>query len=133
MKSSFSHIYIYVSDIKRSIKFYTELLEYFEFKLIYQDKKFFGMTNGSFDLWLEETPSGFDKDAKFHRKNTGVNHFALTLASKSDIDVFSNEFLKEKKISTLYNSPKEFPQYSKDYYGVYFEDPDRLKIEVFYA
>jgi hypothetical protein len=29
----------------------------------------------------------------------------------------------------LYGGPKEYPEYRKGYYAVYFEDPDRIKLE----
>lgn len=36
-------------------------------------------------------------------------------------------------ISTLYGAPREYPEYRHGYYGVFFEDPDRLKLEVAYV
>ena len=41
-------------------------------------------------------------------------------------------FLENKHIPILYGGPKEYPQYEKGYYAVYFEDPDRVKLEVVY-
>ena len=46
------------------------------------------------------------------------------------MDRFHKEFLKPRKIKTLYSTPKKFPEYTKDYYAVFFEDPDRIKLEV---
>jgi hypothetical protein len=34
------------------------------------------------------------------------------------------------KIKVLYDGPKEYPDYSNGYYAVYFEDPDRIKLEL---
>ena len=52
--------------------------------------------------------------------------------SKEDVDTFTKEFLNKNKIKTLYNTPRLFPEYTKDYYAVFFEDPDRIKLEVTY-
>lgn len=54
------------------------------------------------------------------------------VSSKRKVDQFTKEFLKKNKIKTLYKSPRAFPEYSKNYYAVYFEDPDRIKLEVEY-
>ena len=32
--------------------------------------------------------------------------------------------------ASLYRTPREFPEYRPGYYAVFFEDPDRLKLEV---
>ena len=45
----------------------------------------------------------------------------------------TKEFLKKNKINTLYNTLKKFPEYKKDYYAVFFEDPDKIKLEVTYV
>jgi hypothetical protein len=37
--------------------------------------------------------------------------------------------LLPNKLSTLYGGPNEY-EYRKGYYAVYFEDPDRLKLEL---
>jgi len=29
----------------------------------------------------------------------------------------------------LYGGPKEYPEYSEGYYALYFEDPDRIKLD----
>jgi hypothetical protein len=33
----------------------------------------------------------------------------------------------------LYEGPGEYPEYHRGYYAVYFEDPDRIKLEVAYV
>ena len=45
---------------------------------------------------------------------------------------FDKKFLNKNNIPVLYKTPKLFPEYNKDYYAVYFEDPDRIKLEVAY-
>lgn len=72
------------------------------------------------------------KQNYFHRKNTGVNHMAFKVNSREDVDKFYGEFLKDRNMGTLYGSPKEFPEYAKGYYAVFFEDPDRIKLEVLF-
>ncbi len=87
--------------------------------------------NGVFSIWLVETKPEFKKN-KFHRKNTGLNHMAFIVNSKDEVDEFFRKFLLDKKKIILYNTPKRYPKYGEKYYAVFFEDPDRIKIEVIY-
>ena len=34
------------------------------------------------------------------------------------------------RLRALYGTPREFPEYRPGYYAVFFEDPDRLKLEI---
>jgi hypothetical protein len=65
-----------------------------------------------------------------------LNHIAFQAKSKADVDRLHSEFLVPRSIKVLYGGPKEYPEYSKHlehpeegYYAVYFEDPDRIKLE----
>jgi hypothetical protein len=49
---------------------------------------------------------------------------------RGDVDRFVAEFMRPRSIAPLYETPREFPEYRPGYYAVFFEDPDRLKIEV---
>ena len=69
----------------------------------------------------------------YHRKAPGINHIAFKVSSKDEVDKFTKEFLKPNKVPTLYDTPHLFPEYSKKYYAVYFEDPDRIKLEVAFS
>lgn len=70
------------------------------------------------------------KTKGFHRKQTGLNHVAFAVSSPKKVDQFVKEFLVAHKIQPLYSGAKAYPEYAKGYYAVYFEDPDRIKIEV---
>lgn len=130
MKATAYHIQINVSD-KKSIVFYKQLFSYLQYKTIDEGRDWLGVSNGSTDFWIMETEEKH-KSKKFHRKATGINHISFRVNSKTDVDRFVKEFLKKKNIKTLYDSPRTFPQYRKGYYAVFFEDPDRIKLEVTY-
>lgn len=131
MKTSLYHIHLNVSNAKVSLPFYKDLFTYLEYKIIDQSPEHIGVSNGTTDFWIIETENTY-KTNKFHRKNTGINHLAFRLDSKEEVDRFANEFLKPKGISTLYDTPKVFPEYGGEYFAVFFEDPDRIKLEVMY-
>ena len=65
----------------------------------------------------------------FHRRRVGLNHLAFWAESNEDVDRFHRQFLLPRKIQVLYGGPKKYPDYSPSYYAVYFEDPDRIKLE----
>ena len=129
MKTSLYHIQLNVSDANKSLPFYKELFEYLEYKIIDESPEHIGVSNGSTDFWIIETGSSY-KQADFNRKNTGRNHLAFNVGSKENVDKFYEEFLKVRGTSILYDSPKIFHEYSPSYYAVFFEDPDRIKLEV---
>lgn len=129
MKAKLNHIQLYVSNKEVSFPFYKDLLEYLGFKVIYTDEVTLGFENDGLDIWINKTQDAY-KHNKYHRKNTGLNHLAFSVDSKEDVDKFTKEFLETKGITPLYQSPKAFPEYTDKYYAVYFEDPDRIKLEV---
>ena len=100
-------------------------------RIIDESSEHIGASNGTTDFWIIETEEKH-KAKGFHRKATGINHISFKANSKEDVDKFSKEFLNKNKIKPLYQTPKHFPEYIKDYYAVFFEDPDRIKIELTY-
>lgn len=129
IKSTLNHFGIHVSDKQKSFSFYKDLLTYLGYEVAKEDENHLGMKNGLTDIWLRETPEAYKKNI-YHRKNTGVNHIAFGVSSKEDVDRFYREFLVPRGIKSLYSTPRPLPQYTPNYYAVYFEDPDRMKLEV---
>ena len=132
MKASVYHIQINAGSAKKSLLFYKKLLGYFEYKIIDESKGHIGMSNGSVDFWIIETEKKH-KEKTYHRKASGLNHVAFRVSSKEDVDRFAKEFLRKENVKTLYDSPRDYPEYTKEYYAVFFEDPDRVKLEVAYV
>ncbi len=129
--SGFQHVDIRVKDFKKSKVFYGKLLGYLGFKKIVLTRGFGGWDLNGQSFWVEQA-SGKHKNKKFHRKNPGLNHIAFAAVSRKAIDDFHKNFLKKNRVKTLYQTPKDFPEYSKGYYAVFFEDPERIKLELAY-
>jgi hypothetical protein len=53
--------------------------------------------------------------------------------TKSWVDRFYKEYLVPHKTPVLYGGPKLHDEYRTGYYAVYFEDPDRIKLELAYV
>jgi len=129
MQASVYHLQLNVQDAAVSLPFYRALLGYLDYRVVHEAPGVLGMSNGTADFWLIGTPAERRRHAP-HRKNPGLNHIALRVASRADVDGFHEEFLKARGIPALYGGAREYPEYRPGYYAVFFEDPDRLKLEV---
>ena len=115
MKAVFGHLSINVSDTN----FYRELLEFLDYRPVKQAPNHVGMSDGQSSLWIHRVDSHF-QDRGFHRKGLGINHLAFKVKSADDVDRFYRDFLQTHKIPVLYGGPGKRPQYTADYYAVYF-------------
>jgi catechol 2,3-dioxygenase-like lactoylglutathione lyase family enzyme len=132
VKASVYHLQINVRDAAASLPFYRDLLTYFEYRVVMGGADLLGMSNDTTDFWIMATPAE-RAAASAHRKNPGLNHVALRVGARADVDRFHDEFLKPRAIPVLYGGPRDYPEYRPGYYAAFFEDPDRLKLEVAYV
>jgi len=120
-----------VSNLKVSDRFYNGFLSWLGYERILSSDQ----TKGTMVAWrgrggslyLTATEKGFTRE-KFHRKHVGLNHIAFRAGSKKSVDKFYKEYLVPHHIRVLYGGPKEYG-FGKGWYSVYFEDPDRIKLE----
>lgn len=63
-------------------------------------------------------------DGNYHRKRVGLDHLAFRLSSKEEI-LKLRESLLHENIPILYDAGF----YGPEYFAIYFEDPDRIKLE----
>lgn len=130
--NSLAHIEINVSDLQKSKDFYLLILPQLKWKATSDNSNAAGFkSTDNTHLFLVQTSDSFISNI-FHRKNTGLNHVAFRVDSKQEVDEFSN-FLKKNNIPKLYtDNPKNYSEEYKmeQYYAVFFEDPDRIKLEV---
>jgi len=126
-RGNIRHVEINVSNFEKSKAFYQDFLEWLGYKQILDEKDFAGWDNGETQIFVTYLESY--KELGFHRRRVGLNHIAFQAKSKADVDRLHSEFLVPRSIKVLYGRPKEYPEYRKGYYAVYFEDPDRIKLE----
>ena len=126
-KGLIHHIEIYVSDLQSSINFWGWFLEELGYK------SFQSWGNGC--SWkLEETYIVFVQakerfmDAPYHRCRVGLNHLAFHADSSQQVDDMTKK-LVQKGVKILYTDKHPFAGGEK-HYAVYFEDPDRIKVEL---
>lgn len=126
--SGLHHVEIYVSDLGRSTNFWSWLLcdqlDYHEFQ-----KWDSGISYKRGDTYLVfvQTESRF-LETPYHRCRVGLNHLAFHGRSKEHVDTIEGE-LKKRGYTILY--PEKHPHAGgSGSYAVFFEDPDRIKVEV---
>ena len=129
MKAFVYHVQVNVRAAGISLPFYRDLLGYLEFRCVHEDARVAGYSDGRTAVWLIETDEPHGSQG-FHRKRPGLNHVAFRVPEREHVDRFTLDFLGPRGIATLYGTPHVFPEYRPGYYAVFFEDPDRLKLEV---
>jgi len=129
VKAHVYHVQINVRDAAVSLPFYKDLLGRLEYRVVHEEPGVCGFSNGGTDLWFMASDAAH-AGRGFHRKRVGINHLAFRVERREDVDRFRDEFLAPRRMSPLYGTPREFPEYRPGYYAVFFEDPDRLKLEV---
>ncbi|HET7153475.1 MAG TPA: VOC family protein [Candidatus Kapabacteria bacterium] len=121
------HIEINVSDLAQSTKFWGWLLGMLGYKEYQFWDKGRSWKLGDTYIVLVQTREEHMPNP-YHRCGTGLNHIAFHAASKQMIDNIVEQ-LRIKNIPLLYHD--KYPHAGgKECYAVYFEDPDRVKIEI---
>ncbi len=119
------HLDLNVSDLGRSRAFYGEFLGRIGYHEFEEGAGWcsFVDPSGAFYLVLVQAGEGH-LEVGFHRKRVGVNHLAFAAPSEQAVNDLA-AWLDENDVFLLYDSPLRMG----DRYAVFFEDPDRLKIE----
>lgn len=124
------HIEIYVSDLNKSKIFWSQLLESMNYKK-FQDWA------GGISWKLKDHYIVFVQtkekylDVTYNRCRVGLNHLAFHVESKEKLDELADKIIKNGSL-LLYND-KFRKDGSSDIYSVFFEDPDRIKVELVYS
>ena len=126
------HFQIQVSNIQKSAKFYNELLGRLGFTKVLEMEGTVEWQKEGTSIIIAQCPKRFLADG-YHRKRIGLNHIAFRAPSRAAVDELYRNYLLPKKMSILYGRAKEWQDYDPSYYAVYFEDPDRVKLELVYV
>ncbi len=118
------HLVLSVGDFARSKEFYDKLLRFLGFKRKYDYDDMTGWSNGKTLFWIAAADAQGRK-RKYRKGDVGFHHYAFELSSRKDVDQLG-AFLEENKMTVL-DPPGEY--YDRNYYAVYFTDPDGMKLE----
>ncbi|WP_433945215.1 VOC family protein [Paenibacillus sp. SN-8-1] len=121
------HIELYVSDLGKSSEFWGWLLNELGYTPYQQWEGGFSWKSQDTYLVFVQTEERF-LDIPYHRSRVGLNHLAFRATSKEQVNGLTRQ-LREKSIPILYENKHPYAGGSS-HYAVYFEDPDRIKVEV---
>jgi catechol 2,3-dioxygenase-like lactoylglutathione lyase family enzyme len=118
------HLVLSVGDFARSKEFYGRLLGFLGFELKYDYADMAGWSNRKTLFWIAAADAQGRKH-KYRKGDIGFHHYAFELASRKDVDALG-AFLESNGMTVL-DPPGEY--YGRNYYAVYFADPDGMKLE----
>ncbi|NWN98460.1 VOC family protein [Caldifermentibacillus hisashii] len=121
------HVEINVSDLNRSIAFWGWFLEELGYTPFQEWENGTSWKLADTYLVFVQTEERF-LDVPYHRSRVGLNHLAFYAESREHVDNITRK-LKEKGIKILYEDRHPFAG-GKEHYAVFFEDPDRIKVEL---
>ncbi len=121
------HIELYVSNLKKSTEFWGWLLEELGYELFQEWESGRSWKYGETYLVFVQTEEPY-LDVPYHRKRTGLNHLAFHADSRKHVDELT-EKLRGRDVTILYEDRHPFAG-GEDYYAVFMEDPDRMKVEI---
>lgn len=121
------HVEIYVSDLDRSVEFWGWFLERLGYTPYQSWDKGRSWRLGPTYLVFVQTDDPY-RDVGYHRKRTGLNHLAFHAESRAQVDTITQE-LRARGVRILYEDAHPYAG-GPDHYAVYFEDPDRIKVEL---
>ena len=121
---SIDHLVLSVGDFARSKVFYDKLLRFLGFKLKHEYGNMAGWSNGETLFWIAAADA-HGRKRKYRKGDIGFHHYAFELASRGAVDQLGR-FLEDNGM-TVIDPPGEY--YGRNYYAVYFADPDGMKLE----
>lgn len=134
IRGGFHHIDLNVRDLEASRRVYGLVLEFLGYAQVkdsggYEWDLRTGEGRGA-SLGLRACDPAL-ADQAHQRYAPGLHHLAWRADSRADVDRLY-ALLVEHGVRIL-DPPAHYPEYSGDYYAVFFEDPDGMKLELVYA
>jgi catechol 2,3-dioxygenase-like lactoylglutathione lyase family enzyme len=121
------HLEIYVSNLSKSSEFWGWLLGELGYEPYQKWDSGISWKHGETYLVFVQAEERY-LDIAYHRSRVGLNHLAFYAESRQQVDEITTQ-LMEKGINILYQEKHPFAG-GDSHYAVFFEDPDRIKVEL---
>jgi catechol 2,3-dioxygenase-like lactoylglutathione lyase family enzyme len=121
------HIYLTVSDMDRSERFYDTVLGLLDFRK--SDREIAGAPhrhyfNKVLQITIRPAREGHQPHDSY---SPGLHHLCLQVASNADVDRFAAVLARA---GVAASTPAFHKEYAEDYYATFFQDPDGLRLEI---
>lgn len=121
------HVEINVSNLAKTVSFWGWLLNDLGYHPFQKWDGGQSWKTGSTYIVFVQTEERF-LSSLYHRRQVGLNHLAFHARSRDHVDEVT-AILKKKGIPILYEDRHPYAG-GGNHYAVYFEDPDRIKVEL---
>jgi len=120
------HIYVAVSDLDRSERFYDLAMSILGFRkntFLNEGDRHIQYYNRHFGFVLRPAHSS----TPHNPFAAGLHHFCLRLEDNSAVDEAANRF---SEAGIVCSAPQLYPEYAPDYYATFLSDPDGIRLEL---
>lgn len=121
------HVELYVSNLARSKAFWGDLLTHLGYEKFQEWAEGISWKLDATYIVLVQAQERF-LSPEYHRCRVGLNHIAFHADSRSQVDAIV-PLLKRHNLLILYEAEHPYAG-GVDHYALYFEDPDRIKVEI---
>lgn len=121
------HIELYVSDLARSDAFWTPLLAHLAYAQTRSWSDGFTLEGPAAPYLTFVQVTAKHAHRPYHRCAPGLNHLAFQVSARDKVDALRAHCL-EAGWPMLYDDRYPFAT-GPDYYALFVEDPDRMKLE----
>jgi len=136
MKPTIDHIQITVKDIKEAELFYDKFLPIIGFDVKNKVSAFIEAhdfhvveyTHELLTLAITSPRQAFKNDSVHRRKPGALHHLAFKAETRKEVDIAYQQLLKIN--AKIVSEPQIHPEYSDNYYAVYFKDTENIKYEI---
>jgi len=121
------HIYIAVSDLDRSEKFFDHVMGILGFRkntFTNEGDPHIQYYNRHFGFVLRPTRHA---GSKHDSLAAGLHHLCFRVEDCAGVDAIASQF---EKAGIACSTPQLYPEYAPDYYAIFFSDPDGIRLEV---
>ena len=127
MRGQLHHVEVNVSNLGKSRKFWGWFLERLGYRQYQKWKNGISWKLGLTYIVFVQTRRKYLK-TPYHRSATGLNHLAFHARSRKEVDQVTEE-LRARGTRILYEDVHPFAG-GRSHCAVFFEDPDRMKVEL---
>jgi catechol 2,3-dioxygenase-like lactoylglutathione lyase family enzyme len=121
-----AHVIVTVPDLKRSRKFYAELLPFLGMQVVRDTEEIYYCVGGRTAFGVRAGDPKY-RGEKFVQARVGLHHACFRARSREDVDALYKK-LVELKAHIVH--PPEEGEWAPGYYSVLFEDPDGIRLEM---
>ncbi len=122
------HIELYVSNLDASHAFWTSLLTQIGYEQAGRWEDGFSLDHESGTYLTFVQVAAKHAHRGYHRSGVGLNHLAFSVPDRKTVDTLY-DFCRANGVPVLYEDRHPFANGGTEYYALFVEDPDRIKVE----